>query len=83
MKVDDTIIDSDILESQLKELWAKCYFESWNLPRIRFLFKKPRNILIRRESTKEESTEKPTEEHPSIAPNIHTSNSSNIKDNST
>ena len=40
MKMDDTIIDSDILESELKELWAKCYFESWNLPRIRFLFKK-------------------------------------------
>ena len=40
MKVDDRVIDSDILESELKELWAKCYFESWNLPRIRFLFKK-------------------------------------------
>ena len=81
MKTDDTITDSDVIESMLKELLKQSVIPNNKISHsFDSISQNPEISSFNDLTSKGESLEQPTEERPLKTPNTQTSRSSNIKD---
>ena len=83
MKMDDTVIHSDVIESALKELLRQDVFSNHETSHgFDSFFRNPEISSPNDSASKKESLEQPTGEHPSKTTNIQTLKTTRLKETS-